>query len=62
LSVAKRTADQNYFEIGAYIDGDLATNPLFICRQEDREEEGLEALRLVHNYLSSLHSFNRLPW
>ena len=58
LSVAKRTADQNYFEIAAYIDGDLATNPMFICRQEDREEEGFEALRLVHNYLSSLYSFN----
>lgn len=58
LSVAKRTADQNYFEIVEYVDGDLPTNPMFICRQEDREEEGFEALRLVHNYLSSLYSFN----
>lgn len=58
LSVAKRTLDQNYLEIEEYIDGDLSTNPMFICHQDRREEEGFEALRLLHNYLSSVYSFN----
>ncbi len=58
LSVAKRTLDQNYLEIDEYIDGDLSTNPIFICHQDRREEEGFEALRLLHNYLSSVYSFN----
>jgi hypothetical protein len=58
LSVAKRTLDQNYFEIDEYIDGDLETNPIFICHNEKRQEEGFEALRLLHNYLASLYSFN----
>lgn len=58
LTAAKRTLDQNYYEVDTYIDGDLATNPMFICRQEKREDEGFEALRLLHNYLSSLYSFN----
>ncbi|MFC6613651.1 hypothetical protein ACFQAS_01525 [Halopenitus salinus] len=58
LSVAKRTLDQNYFEIDEYVDGDLETNPIFICHNDEREEEGFEALRLLHNYLASLYSFN----
>lgn len=58
LNAAKRTLDQNYFDIDKYIDGDLATNPVFICHQDDRREDGFEALRLLHNYLSSLYSFN----
>lgn len=58
LSVAKRTVDQNYLEIDEYVDGDLATNPVFICHQDRREDEGFEALRLLHNYLASVYSFN----
>jgi hypothetical protein len=58
LSVAKRTLDQNYMEIDEYVDGDLLTNPMFICHQNRREEEGFETLRLLHNYLSSVYSFN----
>lgn len=58
LTAAKRTLDQNYYELDEYIDGDLATNPMFICHQQNRHEEGFEALRLLHNYLSSLYSFN----
>jgi hypothetical protein len=58
LSAAKRTVDQNYFELDEYIDGDLRTNPVFICRREQVEEEGFEALRLLHNYLASLYSLN----
>jgi len=58
LSAAKRTVDQNYYELDEYIDGDLATNPVFLCHQANRQEEGFEVLRLLHNYLSSLYSFN----
>jgi len=58
LTVAKRTLDQNYLEIDKYIDGNLETNPIFICHNEDRDNEGYEALRLIHNYLASLYSFN----
>lgn len=58
LSAAKRTVDQNYYELDEYIDGDLQTNPMFICHETRREEEGFEALRLLHNYLSSLYSLN----
>lgn len=58
LSVSKRTLDQNYYEIDEYIDGDLESNPIFICHNDERDEEGFEALRLLHNYLSSLYSFN----
>jgi hypothetical protein len=58
LSVAKRTLDQNYFEIDEYIDGNLETNTIFICHNEDREEEGYEELRVLHNYLASIYSFN----
>jgi len=58
LSAAKRTVDQNYYELDEYIDGDLQTNPIFICHSDRVEEEGFEALRLLHNYLSSLYSLN----
>lgn len=58
LSAAKRTVDQNYYELDEYIDGNLQTNPMFICRSDRVEEEGFEALRLLHNYLSSLYSLN----
>ncbi len=58
LSAAKRTVDQNYYELDEYIDGDLRTNPVFICRVDRVEEEGFEALRLLHNYLASLYSLN----
>lgn len=58
LSAAKRIVDQNYYELDRYIDGDLRTNPIFICHEDRVEEEGFEALRLLHNYLSSLYSFN----
>ncbi|MBX0288486.1 hypothetical protein EGH22_19325 [Halomicroarcula sp. F28] len=58
LSAAKRTVDQNYYELDEYIDGDLATNPIFLCHQSNRQEEAFEVLRLLHNYLSSLYSFN----
>lgn len=58
LSAAKRTVDQNYYELDTYIDGDLRTNPVFICRADRVEEEGFETLRLLHNYLASLYSLN----
>lgn len=58
LNAAKRTVDQNYYELDEYIDGDLRTNPMFICHGDRIEEEGFEALRLLHNYLSSLYSLN----
>jgi hypothetical protein len=58
FTAAKRTLDQNYYEVDKYIDGDLATNPIFICHQDEPREEGFEALRLLHNYLSSVYSFN----
>lgn len=58
LSAAKRTVDQNYYELDEYIDGDLQTNPVFICHETRREDEGFEALRLLHNYLASLYSLN----
>lgn len=58
LSVAKRTLDQNYGDVAGYIDGDLAEDPIFVCRDEDRKNRGFEVLRLLHNYLSSLYSFN----
>lgn len=58
LSAAKRTVDQNYYELDEYIDGDLRTNPVFICRADRIQEEGFEALRLLHNYLASLYSLN----
>lgn len=58
LSAAKRTLDQNYYELDEYIDGDLSENPIFICHESRADEEGFEALRLIHNYLSSLYSFN----
>lgn len=51
LSVAKRTLDQNYYELESHVDGELPTNPMFICREERKREEGFEVLRLVHNYL-----------
>jgi hypothetical protein len=57
-SVAKRILDQNYLELSEYIDGDLETNPVFICRESRKQEEGFEVLRLLHNYLSSLYSLN----
>lgn len=31
---------------------------MFVCQTENREEEGFEVLRLLHNYLSSLYSLN----
>lgn len=58
LDAAKRTLDQNYFEIDEYVDGDLATNPMLVCPQDRRREEAFETIRLLHNYLSSLYSFN----
>lgn len=58
LAAAKRTLDQNYYELDEYIEGDLATNPVFICHRDNREDAGFEALRLLHNYLSSVYSFN----
>jgi len=58
LSAAKRTVDQNYYELDEYIDGELRTNPIFLCHTDRVEEEGFEALRLLHNYLASLYSLN----
>lgn len=58
LTAAKRTVDQNYFELTGFIDGDLRTNPVFLCHEDQIEEEGFEILRLLHNYLSSLYSLN----
>lgn len=58
LTAAKRVLDQNYYEIKQYIDGNLETNPVYICPEDSREDAGFEVLRLLHNYLSSLYSFN----
>lgn len=58
LNAAKRTLDQNFLTLDEYVDGDLARNPIFICHTDARRDEGFEALRLLHNYLSSLYSFN----
>ena len=58
LTVAKRTIDQNYHRLDEYIDGDLQTNPIFLCQSQNRQNEGFEVLRLLHNYLSSLYSLN----
>ncbi len=58
LSASKRTVDQNYYEIDEYINGDLQSNPIFLCHAERVQEEGFEVLRLLHNYLSSLYSLN----
>lgn len=58
LMAAKRVLDLNYYEIDQYIDGELATNPIYLCLQEQREDSGFEVLRLLHNYLASLYSFN----
>lgn len=58
LTAAKRVLDQNYYEVEQYVDGDLETNPVFICPKDSREDAGFEVLRLLHNYLSSLYSFN----
>lgn len=58
LTASKRVVDQNYYELDQYIDGALATNPIYICPQERRQEAGFEVLRLLHNYLASLYSFN----
>lgn len=58
LTAAKRVLDQNYYEVEKHIDGDLETNPIYICPKDSREDAGFEVLRLLHNYLSSLYSFN----
>ncbi|WP_135853399.1 hypothetical protein [Halorussus salinus] len=58
LTAAKRVLDQNYYEVKQYINGDLETNPVYICPEDSREDAGFEVLRLLHNYLSSLYSFN----
>lgn len=58
LSAAKRALDQNYYELEEYVDGKVPTNPMFICRTERKREEGFEVLRLLHNYLASIYSFN----
>lgn len=58
LTVSKTVLDTNYLELADHIDGELATNPMFICRKEEKRDAGFEVLRLLHNYLSSLYSFN----
>lgn len=58
LTAAKRTVDQNYFELDEYIDGDLRSNPMFFCHSGSVHEQGFEVLRLLHNYLASLYSLN----
>lgn len=58
LTVAKTVLDTNYMELTDYIDGELTTNPVFICSKAEKRDAGFEVLRLLHNYLSSLYSFN----
>ncbi|USZ66781.1 hypothetical protein NGM10_08540 [Halorussus salilacus] len=58
LKAAKRVLDQNYYQVDQYIDGELKTNPLYICPEDSKQDAGFEVLRLLHNYLSSLYSFN----
>jgi hypothetical protein len=56
--VAKRALDQNYYDLEDNVDGEIPTNPMFLCREERRQDEGFEVLRLLHNYLASIYSFN----
>lgn len=58
LKAAKRTLDQNYTAVSEHVDGTLPENPTLVCREESRERYAFETLRLLHNYLSSLYSFN----
>lgn len=58
LNTATRIVENNNFRLAEYVDGDLVTNPIYICREEAHEETGFDVLRLLHNYLASLYSYN----
>ena len=58
LNVAIRTINQNNHRLAEHVDGDLVTNPIYICSEEAYEESGFDVLRLLHNYLASLYSYN----
>lgn len=50
--------ENNNYQLVEYIDGDLVTNPIYICLRETQEDTGFDVLRLLHNYLASLYSYN----
>lgn len=58
LTAATRTVNQNNYHLVEYVDGDLVTNPIYICPEEAQQETGFTVLRLLHNYLASLYSYN----
>ena len=58
LTAATRTVNQNGYQLAGYVDGDLVTNPIYICLEEAQQETGFTVLRLLHNYLASLYSYN----
>lgn len=58
LDIATRTVNRNNYQLTEYVNGDLVTNPIYICREEAQDDAGFTVLRLLHNYLASLYSYN----
>ena len=58
LNTATRIVENNHFRLVEYVDGDLVTNPIYICPEEAQQDTGFTVLRLLHNYLASLYSYN----
>lgn len=58
LTAARRVVEKNHFELTEYVDGDLPTNPIYICPEDARQDGGFDVLHLLHNYLASLYSYN----
>lgn len=58
LTAATRTVNQNGYQLSEYVDGNLATNPIYICPEQAQQDTGFTVLRLLHNYLASLYSYN----
>lgn len=58
FSISKSIVDENYFELDDFIDGELRSNPVFICHTDRENESAFTVFRLLHNYLSALYSFN----
>ena len=58
LNTATSIVENNNYRLVEYVDGDLVTNPIYICPEEAQQETGFTVLRLLHNYLASLYSYN----
>lgn len=58
LAVARLVVGKNNYELAGRIDGELATNPIYLCPKDERQDAGFDVLRLLHNYLASLYSYN----